>query len=101
MKGQHKYSRNRKRTVEVAIVGFVLATMFYNLDAAAQRCSLLDKAVWVALEVSRPLILAAWRSVPTHLCPASSLFEALIADCGIHLAPTLRHGRLSIGGRPA
>lgn len=38
MKGQYKYSRNRKLTVEVDIVGFVLATMFYNLDGAAQKC---------------------------------------------------------------
>jgi ABC-type transport system involved in cytochrome c biogenesis permease subunit len=78
MKGQHKYSRKRKRTVEVAIVGFVFATMFYNLDAAAQRCSLLDKAAWVALEVSCPLILAAWQSVPSHLCPASSLLQHVL-----------------------
>jgi hypothetical protein len=78
MKGQHKYLRNSKPIVEVAIVGLVLATMFYNLDAATQRCSLLDKAVWVALEVSCPLILAAWQSVPTHLCPAASLLQHLL-----------------------
>ena len=75
MKGQYKYSRNRKLTVEVAIVGFVLATLFYNLDGAAQRCSLLDTAAWVALEVLRPLILAAWQSVPSYLCEDSRFLQ--------------------------
>jgi len=78
MKGQYKYFRNSKPIVEVAIAGLMLATMFYNLDAAAQRCSLLDKAAWVALEMFRPVILAAWQSVPACLCEDSRFLQHVL-----------------------
>lgn len=78
MKGQYKYLRNSKPIVEAAIVGLMLATMFYNLDAAAQRCSLLDKAAWVALEMFRPVILAAWQSVPACLCEDSRFLQHVL-----------------------
>jgi hypothetical protein len=64
MKGQHKHFRNSKPIVEGAIVGFVLATLSCKLDVMAQGCGLLDKAAWVVFEVFRPVILAAWQSVP-------------------------------------
>lgn len=51
MKNQYEQSRNRKLALEVAIAGFVLATMFYNLDGAVQRCSVLDTVAWVAHEL--------------------------------------------------
>src|SRR5207245_2183278 len=56
----NKYFRNCNLIVEIAAVGFALATLFYKLDGAtAQGCNLLDKTAWVALDVLRPVILAA------------------------------------------
>ena len=75
MKGQYKYIRNSKPIVEVAIVGFVLVTLSCKLDATAQGCSLFNKAAWVALEVLRPVILAAWQSVPACLYEDSRLLQ--------------------------
>jgi hypothetical protein len=74
MKGQYKYSRNSKPIVEVAIVGFVLAT----LDVLAQGCSLFDRAAWVALEVLRPVILVAWQSAPACLCEDSRFLQYVV-----------------------
>jgi hypothetical protein len=78
MKGQYKYFRNSKPIVEVAIVGFVLANLSCKLDVTAQGCSLLHKAAWVALVVLRPVILAAWQSVPACLCAYSSFLHHLL-----------------------
>jgi hypothetical protein len=74
MKGQYKYFRNSKPIVEVAIVGFVLAT----LDVLAQGCSLFDRAAWVALEVLRPVILVAWQSAPACLCGDSRFLQYVL-----------------------
>jgi len=74
MKGQYKYFRNSKPIVEVAIVGFVLAT----LDVLAQGCSLFDRAAWVALEVLRPVILVAWQSAPACLCEDSRFLQYVL-----------------------
>jgi len=78
MKGQYKFFRNSRPIAEVAIVGFVLATLFCKFDLTAQGCSLLDKAAWVALVVLRPVILAAWQSVPLCLCADSSFLHHLL-----------------------
>ena len=78
MKGQYKYIRNSKPIVEVAIVGFVLVTLSCKLDATAQGCSLFNRAAWVALEVLRPVILAAWQSVPACLCGDSRFLQHLL-----------------------
>ena len=79
MTGQFTYSRNVKPIVGVAIAGFVLATEFCKLGgAAAQGCNLLDKTAWVALEVLRPVILAAWQSVPACLCGDSRFLQHLL-----------------------
>jgi hypothetical protein len=61
-------SRNSKPIIDVAIAGPVLATLSYKLDMTAQGCSLLGKAAWAALDVLRPLILAAWQSLPAFPC---------------------------------
>jgi len=78
MKGQYKFFRNSRPIAEVAIVGFVFATLFCKFDLTAQGCSLLDKAAWVALVVLRPVILTAWQSVPVCLCADSSFFRHLL-----------------------
>jgi len=74
MKDQYKYFQNSKPIVEVAIVGFVLAT----LDVLAQGCSLFDRAAWVALEVLRPVILVAWQSAPACLCEDSRFLQYVV-----------------------
>jgi hypothetical protein len=74
-----KYSRNCNLIVEVAAVWSALATLSYKLDAAAaQGCKLLDKTVWEALGVLRPVILAAWQSVPACLCEDSRFLQHLL-----------------------
>jgi hypothetical protein len=78
MKGQYKYFRNSKPIVEVAIVGFVLVTLSCKLDVTAQGCSLFYRAAWVALEVLRPVILAAWQSAPACLCEDSRFLQHLL-----------------------
>ena len=53
----YTYPRNRKPIVEVAIAGFVLATLFCMLYAvAAEGCPLFHNVAWVALELLRPAI---------------------------------------------
>ena len=80
MKAQYIYSRNGKTMVGVAIVGFVLAALFCKLDgAAAQRCNLLDKTAWAALEVLRSVILLAdWQAVLAYLCADSRFLQHLL-----------------------
>lgn len=78
MTGHYPDSRICKSTVAPAIIGFVLATMFCNLDGAAERRSLLDTAALVALEVLRPLILAAWQSMPSYFCRDASFLQLLL-----------------------
>jgi hypothetical protein len=75
----NKYSMNGNLLVEVAAVLFVLATLSYHLDgAAAQGCSLVDRAAWVALDVFRPAILACWRAISTYLCEDSTVLQHLL-----------------------
>ena len=88
MKGQYKYIRNSKPIVGVAIVGFVLVTLSCKLDATAQGCSLFNRAAWVALEVLRPVILAAWQSVPACLCEDSRLLQHVL-QIGASIWPLL------------
>jgi hypothetical protein len=84
MKDQYKYFRNSKPIVEVAIVGFVLAT----LDVLTQGCSLFNNAAWVALEVLRPVILVAWQSAPACLCE-DSRFLQYVLQVGASIWPLL------------
>jgi len=81
MNAQYKNSQNPKPIVEVAIVGIVLATLLYA-QWVAQGCSLLDKAAWVALEVLRPVILAAG-----NLCWCSLQGFKVFAACPTNLHP--------------
>ncbi|PYU10490.1 MAG: hypothetical protein DMG29_17400 [Acidobacteria bacterium] len=75
----NKYFRNCNLIVEIAAVGFALATLSYKLDgAAAQGCNLLDKTAWVALDVLRPVILGGWQAVPAYLCEDSSFLQHLL-----------------------
>ena len=75
----NKYFRNCNLIVEIAAVGFALATLSYKLDgAAAQGCNLLDKTAWVALDVLRPVILAGWQAVSAYLCEDSSFLQHLL-----------------------
>jgi len=79
----NKYSENGNLIVEVAAVWFVLATLSYKLDgAAAEGCSLVDRAAWVALDVLRPAILANWRAISTYLCEDSRVLQHLLQIVG-------------------
>jgi hypothetical protein len=77
MTESNKYFRNCNLIVEVAAVGFALATLSYKLDgAAAQGCILLDKTAWVALEALRLVILLAdWQAVSAYLCEDSGFLQ--------------------------
>jgi len=90
MKAQYIYSRNGKTMVGVAIVGFVLAALFCKLDgAAAQRCNLLEKTAWAALEVLRSVImLADWQAVSAYLCEDSRFLQHLL-QIGVSIWPLL------------
>jgi hypothetical protein len=89
MKGRHKYFRNGKPIAQVAIVAFVLATLSCRLDVTTQGCNLLDKAAWVALEVLRPVILAASQSVPDCLCQDSRFLQHVL-QIVVSVRPLLR-----------
>jgi hypothetical protein len=84
MKGQYKYSQNSKPTMEVTIVVFLLATLSCKLAVTAQGCSLLDKAAWIALEVLRPVLQAAWQSVPACFCD-----DATFLQHGLKIVPSI------------
>lgn len=75
----HTLFRNRKPIAKAAIAGFVFATLFCTLHGvAAEGCHLFHNMAWVALEVLRPDISAAWQSVPAHLCEGSNLLQHLL-----------------------
>jgi hypothetical protein len=79
MTGQYIYSGNPKPTQEVAIVGFLLATLFCKLEGAATlACHLLDTTAWAATEVVRSVILAGWPSVLGYLCEDSRVIQHLL-----------------------
>ena len=78
MTGQ--YSRNRTPIVGVAIVTFLLPTLFCKLGgAAALGCNLFSKTVWVVLALTRSVILLAiWQAVSAYLWEDSGLFHQLL-----------------------
>jgi hypothetical protein len=78
MTGQ--YSRNCKPIVGVAIVLFVLPTLFCRFSgAAALGCNLLGKAARVALALLRSVILLAdWQAVSACLWEDSRLLQHLL-----------------------
>jgi hypothetical protein len=75
MTGQ--YSRNRKPIVGVAIATFLLPNLFCKLGGeAALGCSLLSKTAWVALALTRSVILLANRQAAwAYLWEDSRLFQ--------------------------
>ena len=65
-------SRARRQVVEAGIVALVLVTLSYELHGmVVQGCSFFEKASWIALELLRPMILAAWQSISAYLCEDS------------------------------
>jgi len=72
-----QYSRNRKPIVGVAIVTFLLPTLFCKLgETAALGCNPLSKTAWVALALTRTVILLAnWQAVSGCLWEDSRLFQ--------------------------
>jgi hypothetical protein len=76
----NKYFTNCNLIVEVATVGFALATLSYKLDGASKLgCNLLGKTAWVALELLRPVImLADWQAVSAYLCEDSRFLQHLL-----------------------
>lgn len=68
--------RAGRQVVEAAFVAFVVVALSYGLHGmAAQGCSLLGQASWIALEVLRPVIAAAWQSTSAYLCEGSGLLQ--------------------------
>lgn len=69
----------RRQVVEAAFVVFVLVTLSYGLHGmAAQGCSLFGPASWVALEVLRPMVLAAWESTSAYLCQSAGPLQHVL-----------------------
>jgi hypothetical protein len=72
-------TRNCNSVAKAAIAGFALATLFSMLDGVeVQECRLFHNMAWVALEVLRPAISAAWQSAPGHLCEGSNVLRHLL-----------------------
>jgi hypothetical protein len=83
------YSRARKPVVEAVIAAFILATLSYALHGmAAQGCSLFENASWVALEVLRPVIRAAWESMSAYLCEDSVILQQVV-QIAVSIGPLL------------
>lgn len=79
MKKGNTYSRARKTPVEAAVAAIVLVTLFYALHGmAAQGYCVFENASWVALEVLRPVIRAAWESMSAYLCEDSGTLRHLV-----------------------
>ncbi len=90
MTRQSTYSGSPKPIQEVAIVGFLLATLSCTLDgAAALACQLLDKTAWAATEVVRSAIPASWPCVLGYLCDDSRVLRHLL-QIGASIWPLLR-----------
>jgi hypothetical protein len=75
----YTYYRNCKPIVGVTLCGFALATLCKLAGAVAQGCSFLGKTSWVALEVSRSiLLLEGWHTVSAYLFEDSRLLPHLL-----------------------
>ena len=90
MTGLYTYSRTCKPVVGLAITGFVLASLFCNLDGAPpQGCNLFDKTAWVALDVLHMVILLAdWQAVLAYPCEGSRFLEHVL-QIGTSIWPLL------------
>ena len=76
MQTGNTYSRAPKPVVEAVIAAFVLVTLSYALHGMAARgCGIFESASWVALEVLRPVIRAAWESMSAYLCEDSGIWQ--------------------------
>jgi hypothetical protein len=71
-------SRSHNRKVELVFLAFALAAPSCTLYVMAQGCDLLHGIGWVALELARPVISAALRCVPAHLCGCSGFAQHLL-----------------------
>jgi hypothetical protein len=70
---------SRRQVVEAACVALVVSTLFYGLQGMApQGCGLLGQASWIALEVLRPMVLAAWESMSVYVCQGSGLLQHVL-----------------------
>jgi hypothetical protein len=67
MQKGNTYCRGRKTVVEAAIAAIVLLTVSHALHGIAARCSLFENLSWVAVEVLRPVMRAAWESISAYL----------------------------------
>ena len=79
MQTANTYSRARKPVVEAVIAAFVLAALSYALHGiAAHGCGLFENASWIALEVLRPIIRAAWGTMSAYLCEDSGILQQVV-----------------------
>ena len=70
---------SRRQVLEAACVASALITLSYGLHGmAAQGCGLLGQASWIALEVLRPMVLAAWESMTGYVCQGSGLLQHVL-----------------------
>jgi len=87
-------SRAGRQAAEAAFVAFVLIALSYGIHGmAAEGCSLLQKTSWIALEVLRPVVLAAWQSISAHLCQGSWILQHVL-----HIVASIRPLLCVVGG---
>lgn len=75
MQKRNTHSRGRKTFVEAAIAVIVLLTASYEVNAMVDGCRLFENAFWVAVEVLRPVLRAAWESMSAYLCEDSGIWQ--------------------------
>ena len=72
-------SRAGRQAAEAAFAAFVLIALSYGIHGmAAEGCGLLEKTSWIALEVLRPMVLAAWESMMGYVCQGSGILQHVL-----------------------
>jgi hypothetical protein len=91
MTSQYKSTENSTSSAGVAIVSLLLTTSSCKFGVlAALCCKFLDKTVWLAFDLVRPILLTAlWQTLSPYLFEGSRLVQTLL-QAGACLLPLLR-----------
>ena len=91
MRSQYKPKQNGTSIAGMAIVSLFLTTSSCEFAVlAALCCKFLDKTVWLAFELVRPILpTALWQALSPYLFEGSRLVQVLL-QVGACLLPILR-----------
>ena len=79
MARQFNYPQSWSPITGVTLAGIVLATLFCQFDGTtAEGCSVLEKALWVALRELSPAVLEGWRTVSAYVCQDAGLWQHVL-----------------------